>query len=299
MPNNERSSLALTHAPTGAVARATYLTSTSVGAQCSAVVARLTALQTESSLIVPNEKTAKSALEGLPDPTEWGGRAVVPWGHPRCGGMLSKDVKGMRIGRTRWCFQYDGQTFDTIREVFVEARLNKQVTTPWTMPNRARACGCIQRGMTRHIVAEGAINVDAQLELLRQVLKHVALMAPDIDIDLLAADLFGGMRAITEHFLWRLEVDGYVDHADEERQLSLMLTAEGASVLFMLEFTKPGTNEDLMSAETLGLIAEADQPKAPTIDSRREAQRVDVPRFLNARGDDFGGQQITQSVLSP
>ncbi|MES2095296.1 MAG: hypothetical protein V4459_00910 [Pseudomonadota bacterium] len=222
------------------------------------------------------------AIESLPDPTGWGGRAIVPWGHPQAGGMLSRHVEPVRAGRTGWYLQYQGELYDTVRDAFVAARLNKPVAAPWTTTRQVHACGCLTVAAPRHVAVEGTVDVEAQLELMRQVLKHVAVAGPEIDLNILTDDLFGGQKVLAEHYLWRLELDGFVDHAHDERQTSLMPTAEGCSVLLMLELTKPGANEDIMSPQALAEAAAADvQPPIP-LDSRawQLDTQLDVPRFL-------------------
>ncbi len=284
MPRQRRSLHNLRHAAASRVTLAAAPSAPSIEDQCEAVVARLkeiTGLDGEHESDGEAERVDVRALEHLPDPTGWGGRAIVPWGHPHSGGMLSRQIASVRAGRTGWYLQYAGTLYDTIRDAFVAARLNKPVSAPWTMARQVHTCGCLTIAEARHVAIEGSIDVDGQLELLRGVLKHVALAAPDIDLDTLSTDLFAGQRVLAEHYLWRLETDGFVDHAHDELQSSLMLTAEGCSTLLMLELTKPGGNEDVMSPKAL-----AEVPAAPTpareqhdlMDGR--GSQIDVPRFL-------------------
>ena len=61
-----------------------------------------------------------------------------------------------------------------------------------------------------------------------------------------------------------------------------MLTAEGCSALLMLELTKPGVNDDLMTPQALCEVAP--EPKPVQLSQRQmQAMRtvMDIPRFLN------------------
>ena len=61
-----------------------------------------------------------------------------------------------------------------------------------------------------------------------------------------------------------------------------MLTAEGCSSLLMLELTKPGTNDDVMSPEVLAEIITEPTPLPLSDRQVRAVQTVlDIPRFLN------------------
>jgi hypothetical protein len=163
--------------------------------------------------------------------------------------------------------------------------LNKPISAPWTTTRRVHGCGCLTVAQARHVAIEGTIDVDGQLELMRGTLKHVALAAPEIDLGILADDLFAGQRVLAEHYLWRLETDGFVNHAHDERQTSLMLTAEGTSVLLMLELTKPGVNEDVMSPQALAEAAAVDESAGHQQEERtqRGDLQLDIPRFLKHR----------------
>lgn len=206
----------------------------------------------------------------------------MQWGHPQAGGELSRHVQPVRAGRTGWYLQYDSALYDTVRDAFVAARLNKPISVPWATTRRVHGCGCLMVAEARHIAIEGTIDVDAQLELMRGTLKHIALAAPEIDLAILADDLFAGQRVLAEHYLWRLETDGFVDHAHDERQTSLMLTAEGTSVLLMLELTRPGVNEDVMSPKALAEAADAEVSAPMPLERRTQhgALQIDIPRFL-------------------
>ena len=288
MPSTQRNSHDLRPAITNRISLAAAPPVPSVEAQCQAVVARLEQI-TASDIEHDDEGQGTiidvRALESLPDPTGWGGRAIVPWGHPHAGGMLSQDIKPVRAGRTGSYLQYSGGLYDTVRDAFVAARLNKPVSAPWTTTRQVHGCGCLTVATARNVAIEGTIDVEGQLELMRQVLKHVALAGPEIDLILLADDLFGGQKVLAEHYLWQLEVDGFVDHAHDERQTSLMPTAEGCSVLLMLELTKPTANDDVMSPEALAEVAQMDAPPTTEMQIRawQEDMQLDVPRFLNNR----------------
>ena len=211
------------HAAASRITRAAAAAPPTVEAQCRAVVARLEELAApEADENDDNHATGADirAIESLPDPLGWGGRAIVPWGHPCCGGMLSRDIVPVRAGRTGWYLQHDGVLYDTIRDAFAASRLSHPASAPWTTTRGRHDCGCLTVAAARHEAIKGSIDVDAQLELMRQVLRHVALAAPDMDLGVLADDLFGGQRLLAEHYLWRLEGDGFVDHAGAERQTS-------------------------------------------------------------------------------
>jgi hypothetical protein len=265
-----------------------------IESQCRAVVARLEEI-TAPDAGVDGDDQAKvvdvRALECLPDPTNWGGRSIVPWGHPSTCGQISRNVEPRRAGRSGWYLEYDGALFDSVRDVFVAARLNKPVGAPWTSNRQAHGCGCLTVARADHVALEGRIDVEAQLELIRAALKTVALAAPEVDLGILTDDLFAGQRVLAEAYLWQLETDGFVAHAHEERQNSLMLTAEGTSVLLMLELTKPGANAaaELMSPRALAEAAALNDAEAEQHGSRGEgaAPIVDIPRFLTtAQGSD-------------
>ena len=268
----------------------------SVEAQCQAVMTRLDELIAPEAASDNDENPASvdaRAIASLPDPTGWGGRAFVPWGHPLGLGMVSRDVVPVRAGRSGWYLQYGEGLYDTVRDAFAAARLNKPVSAPWTATRPVHRCGCLTVAAVRHVAIEGAIDVDAQLELMRKTLRHVALAAPDLDLPRLADDLFGSQRVLAEHYLWQLEADGFVDHAGEERQNSMMLTAEGCSILMMLELTKPGANEEPMSPKALAAAA-ADAEVSTEMNQidpvPRGAAQLDVPRFLtNDRIDRAAG----------
>jgi hypothetical protein len=288
MPTAPRNSHAVRHAPAGRISRVVPPPVPSTEAQCRAVVARLdeiTAPDTDPAGDVPGARADVRAIASLPDPTGWGGRAIVPWGHPQAGGQLSRNVEAVRAGRSGWYLQYNGALYDTVRDAFVAARLNKPVSVPWPINRQVHDCGCLTAPEARPVAIEGTIDVDAQLELMRGALKHVALTAPQIDLGMLADDLFAGQRVLAEHYLWRLETDGFVDHARDERQTSLMLTAEGCSVLLMLELTKPGANgadKDLMSPQALAEAAATDEAAQTQFERRRQLDglRLDIPRYV-------------------
>lgn len=147
-------------------------------------------------------------------------------------------------------------------------------------------CGCLTVVAADPVAVAGAIDVDGQLELLRQVLRHVALAAPDVDLDLLANDLFGGQKVLAEHYLWRLELDGFIAHPDErpEQQTALLPTKEGSAALLMLELTKPDANADALSPRLFVEAAAAAEPTSAASSSPRMGGiDIDVPRFLTAR----------------
>lgn len=274
---------ALRHAAVGNVPRANRASPPPVEAQCRAVVARLTnvtGIGDASGGQVPSPVDDR-AVEALSDPTNWGGRAIMPWGHPHAGGMLSRDIVPVRAGRSGWYLQHGDALYDTMRDVFAAARLGRPVSAPWSTTRQVHRCGCLTVATARRVAVEDTVDVEAQLELMRAALKHIALAAPEIKMNVLADDLFGGQRVLAEHYLWRLEIDGFVDHAHDERQSSLMLSREGCSVLLMLELTKPGTNEDALSPLTLAEIAaEAPSPHLIEFTAPEHVDRLDVPRFL-------------------
>jgi hypothetical protein len=285
MPSAPRNPHASRHAVAGRVSRAAAPSPPTVEAQCRAVVARLEEIAAPDADSGDGEQGASidvRALDSLPDPTGWGGRAIVPWGHPQAGGELSRHVQPVRAGRAGWYLQYNSALFDTVRDAFFAARLNNPISAPWTTTRRVHGCGCLTVAETRHVAIEGTIDVDAQLELMRGTLKHIALAAPEINLGILANDLFAGQLVLAGHYLWRLEKDGFIDHAHDERQTSLMLTAEGTSVLLMLELTKPGVNEDVMSPQALADAA-VDEPAGRQQEDRmrRGDLQLDIPRFLN------------------
>jgi len=260
----------------------------SIDAQCAAVVARLaeiTATNVEEDDQDRGKAVDARALESLPDPLGWGGRAILPWGAPGCGGHLSRGVKPVRAGRDGWYLQYDGVLYDGVRDAFVAARLNRPMSAPWAGRMPAHRCGCITVAAPRQVTAEQPVDIDGQLELLRGTLRHIALAAPDLNLGILAADMFAGQLVLAESYVWRLEMDGFVDHAGEEHQGSMMLTAEGTAVLLMLELTKPGTNEDVMSPRALAEAAAVDDPPSLQLDRRTQpgTHDLDIPRFLQHR----------------
>jgi hypothetical protein len=103
----------------------------------------------------------------------------------------------------------------------------------------------------RAVTTDDAADTDVQLELMRRVLRHVALAAPTIDLAATATEIFCRERILAEHYLLHLEATGFVAHAEDERLTSLMPTKEGCTTLLMLEATKPGTNRDLLSPQAL------------------------------------------------
>ena len=274
---------ALRHAAAGDVSRANRAPPPPVEAQCRAVVARLTNVTGigDASVGQVPYPVDDRAVEALPDPTNWGGRAVVPWGHPHAGGMVSRDIVPARAGRSGWYLQHGDALYDTMRDVFAAARLGRPVSAPWSTTRQVHRCGCLTVVTARRVAVEDTVDVEAQLELMRATLKHIALAAPEIDLAVLADDLFGGQRVLAEHYLWRLETDGFVDHAHDERQSSLMLSREGCSVLLMLEITRPGVNDDVMSPKALAEIAaEAPSPHFIEFTGPEHVDQLDVPRFL-------------------
>lgn len=83
---------------------------------------------------------------------------------------------------------------------------------------------------------------------MRETLRRILLEGPSIDLPALTHDLFGGQDAWREHYLWWLERECLVAHVGAEDQSTLTPTREGASVLIMLELTKPGSNLDMSPA---------------------------------------------------
>ena len=60
-----------------------------------------------------------------------------------------------------------------------------------------------------------------------------------------------------------------------------MMTAEGCSTLLMLELTKPGGNEDVMSPKALAEVPAAPTPAQEQHDLMDDrGSQIDVPRFL-------------------
>jgi len=149
----------------------------------------------------------------------------------------------------------------------------------------AHRCGCITVAAPRQVTAEQPVDIDGQLELLRGTLRHIALAAPDLNLGILADDLFAGQLVLAENYVWRLEMDAFVDHAGEEHQGSMMLTAEGTAALLMLELTKAGSNADVMSPKALAEAAAVDDPPTLQLDRRTQpgTQDLDIPRFLQHR----------------
>jgi hypothetical protein len=283
MPANPSNAHVLRHGGTARLSRVIVPTTPSIEAQCRAVVARLeqlTGREVENDGNHPGPDAR--AIEALPDRTGWRGRAIIPWGHPAAGGEVSRDVLPVRAGRTGWYLQYDGVLYDTVRDAFAASRLSKPVSTPWSTTRYGHECRCITVA-GRRVVIDGTVDIEAQLELMRKTLRHIAFAAPDINIDLIADDIFAGQRVLAEHYLLGLEADGFVDHAHEERQTSLMLTAEGCSSLLMLELTRHGANEDVMSPRTLAEAADAAEEPAPLSQRQIRALRTvqDIPRFLS------------------
>jgi hypothetical protein len=284
MPNNPRIAHTLRNSAISRLSRAVGSATPTIEAQCRAVVARLEQLtgpEVENDGNHPGPDAR--AIEALPDRTGWRGLAIVPWGHPAAGGEVSRDVLPFRAGRTGWYLQYEGILYDTVRDAFAASRLSRPVSTPWSTTRYGHECRCITVA-GRRVAIEGTVDIEAQLELMRKTLRHIALAAPDINIDLIADDVFAGQRALAEHYLLGLEADGFVDHAHEERQTSLMLTAEGYSSLLMLELTRPGANEDVMSPRALAeAAADAEEP-APLSQRQIRALRTvqDIPRFLSS-----------------
>ena len=108
----------------------------------------------------------------------------------------------------------------------------------------------------------------------------MALGAGELDLDLIAADLFGGQRVLAELYLLRLETEGFVPHDGVERLDALVLIAEKAATLFMLEGTRSVPNSNTLSAQTLLEAAEAEEYHARML-SGVAAHRtaLDIPRF--------------------
>ena len=221
-----------------------------------------------------SEADACALLSFLPDPGDWNGRPDLPWGFPGGGGRLSEQLLPTRAGRTGCYLQYEQDLYDSIRDAFVAVRLNAQ-------PNRARvpqagACRVIDPVAARATAAV-AINFDAQLELLRRVLRIVVISGPLIDMGRLAENAFDGQLTFAEHYLWRLERDGMVAGAAEGGSL-LVLTAEGCATLIMLELTTAAIIDSPISPAAMLDVAER------TGLGNRAAQTsnrpTDIPRFL-------------------
>ena len=78
-------------------------------------------------------------------------------GHPHCGGALSRQVMPARAGPTRRYLRCNGALHDTVRDVFVAARLNERISAPWTTAKPAHACACRTVTEARHVEIEGTI----------------------------------------------------------------------------------------------------------------------------------------------
>lgn len=199
----------------------------------------------------------------VPRSVRWWGRQDRPWGlgddfAPRLSRSVN-DLETVRMGKASWFFRADGRrSYDTLREAFVGERLN----------GGGQNCGCI----SAYAFGVATIDCDAQLELMREVMKRILREMSNLDLTALCTDLFAGQRQLCEHYLWWLENEAFVAHPiGQERQDRLMLTDEGCVALAMLEMTKSGSNFDL-------------SPKSVHEMRAREGSLADAdkPRFLNS-----------------
>lgn len=190
---------------------------------------------------VPKSPRWQNGIEGYP----WGLGQNSNYGRP--GHALY--FEPVRIGKKAWFFQSEpGVAYDTIREAFVQERLN----------SRRQECDCIR--FETPSLSEAMVDCDTQLDFMSSVLKRVLLEMSEIDLASLTTDLFAGQRHLCEHYLWWLESEHFIAHPyGEVSQDRLALTDEGCAVLYMLEMTKPGSNHDL-SPETVHRLIQAGEP---------------------------------------
>jgi hypothetical protein len=99
MPDAPRNKHESHHAGTGRISRAAAPFPPTVESQCRAAVARFEKITAPGAESDDGEHGASidfRALDSLPDPTGWGGRAIVPWGTRRpeanCLGMSAPCV---------------------------------------------------------------------------------------------------------------------------------------------------------------------------------------------------------------